>query len=187
MSHPQEPTRQPTQAETKSYASTLHNMALASVVIGPILVLLPPRKIDVYTLSLTGLTVYSANHLYRESYGRSIWQRLSSSDEASIGSSLPTEQARKFQRQHRLQQEAQIRSGDKTALEAVKAKQNVLDKVWMGSETEGWNEKREREVQKKLDEGKGYGDIIMDQIWEVWNWGKTDENGGNGSGSESGK
>jgi len=25
-----------------------------------------------------------------------------------------------------------------------------------------------------LEEGKGYGDLIMEQIWEVWNWGKTD-------------
>jgi hypothetical protein len=49
----------------------------------------------------------------------------------------------------------------------------------MGNEEEGWKERRLREEQKALDEGKGYGDMIKEHIWEVWNWGdakkKTDE------------
>lgn len=31
---------------------------------------------------------------------------------------------------------------------------------------------REKEIKDDLEEGKGLGDMITDQIWEVWNWGK---------------
>ena len=52
------------------------------------------------------------------------------------------------------------------ALEA-KAKE-----LWLGGETEGWKERRLKEEQEKIDNGEGYGGMIMDQIWEVWNWGE---------------
>lgn len=44
--------------------------------------------------------------------------------------------------------------------------------IWMGGETEGWKERRLREEQEKIEQGEGYGSMIMDQIWEVWTWGK---------------
>lgn len=47
-----------------------------------------------------------------------------------------------------------------------------LEKVWMGSEKPGWRERRLAEEQEKISQGEGYGGMIMDQIWEVWNWGK---------------
>lgn len=44
-----------------------------------------------------------------------------------------------------------------------------------GSEDEGqsqdWKSERLREEREKLARGEGYGSLIMDQIWEVWNWG----------------
>ena len=49
----------------------------------------------------------------------------------------------------------------------------IADKLWYGDEDRaGWREKREAEIRAKMAEGKGIGDVIMDQIWEVWNWGK---------------
>ena len=45
-------------------------------------------------------------------------------------------------------------------------------KIWMGDETEGWKEQRMREEREALEEGRGYGSLIMEQIWEVWNWDK---------------
>ena len=180
MSHPQPPTRQPTQDETARYVSAMHNVAIGVLVVCPVLALLPPRKFDTYTIGLAGLTVYSANHLYRESTGRSIWDRINASrvgsSPESVSASLPTDRAREFQQQWKEQREAQMQREGRTTAETEKAKQGVLDKIWMGKETEGWSEKREKEVQEALAEGKGYGDIIMDQIWDVWNWGKkTDE------------
>ena len=101
MSHPQAPTRQPTPEETQSYTTTLHRAALGTLVVAPALALLPPRKLDLFTLSLGGMTVFSANHLYRERYGRSIWERAAASS-VQGDSSLPTERAREYNRQHRL-------------------------------------------------------------------------------------
>lgn len=35
-----------------------------------------------------------------------------------------------------------------------------------------WKARRLADEQKKLDEGEGYGSMIVDQIWDVWNWGE---------------
>ena len=51
------------------------------------------------------------------------------------------------------------------------------EQLWMGHETEGWKERRLREEQEALAEGKGYWDLIAEQVWEVWNWGRKDEDG----------
>jgi hypothetical protein len=35
-----------------------------------------------------------------------------------------------------------------------------------------WKVERDRKEKEAMEEGKGYGDLITEQIWEVWNWGK---------------
>ena len=60
-------------------------------------------------------------------------------------------------------------SGDGRSLSGI---QKSLEKVWMGNEKPGWKERRLAEEQEKISQGEGYGGMIMDQIWEVWNWGK---------------
>jgi hypothetical protein len=35
-----------------------------------------------------------------------------------------------------------------------------------------WKEERDRKEIDAAQEGKGYGDLIMEQIWDVWNWGR---------------
>ena len=52
---------------------------------------------------------------------------------------------------------------------------SLLNRVWYGQEGEDWKQKRNEREKKALAEGKGYSDLILDQIWEVWNWGQTDE------------
>ena len=191
MSHPQPPTRQPTGDETKNYARTMHNAAIGILIAAPVLALLPPRKLDVYTASLMGLTGFSVNYLHRERYGKSILQRMrgpiteapAANDTGSwmAGTEMPSERAREFQRQFKLQQATKSGLSLKDAEQAEKDKKGVLDQVWYGEEKkQGWNERREQEIQTKMAEGKGYGDIIMDQIWEVWTWGKKDGEGGQG-------
>ncbi|KAK0670852.1 hypothetical protein QBC41DRAFT_66532 [Cercophora samala] len=54
-------------------------------------------------------------------------------------------------------------------------KTNVIAKIWMGGEKEGWQERRMEEEKKALEEGKGYGDLIMEQIYEVFGWGAKKE------------
>lgn len=184
MSHPQAPTRQPTEDETKSYATTLHRAAIFTVVVCPLLAALPPRKFDTYTIGLVGLTGFSANYLYRESRGHSILSLVGGAGAekaraealASGDTSLPTDRAREFQRQLKAQREAQAIREGKPLPVAEEEKPGVLQQVYYGSEKpEGWQERRLREDQKALAEGKGYGDIIMEQIWDVWTWGKGKE------------
>lgn len=51
-------------------------------------------------------------------------------------------------------------------------KESVLEKIWLGGEGKDWKEKRDQKEKEALEAGKGYGDLIMEQIWEVWNGGK---------------
>lgn len=43
------------------------------------------------------------------------------------------------------------------------------------SQREAWKIQREKEIKEDVEEGKGFGDMIMDQIWEVWSQGKVEE------------
>ena len=40
------------------------------------------------------------------------------------------------------------------------------------TKTDDWKQERLREEQSKLHSGEGYGSMMMDQVWEVWNWDK---------------
>jgi len=57
--------------------------------------------------------------------------------------------------------------------ELVRKFLSALKLMGMGDEEEGWKAKRDAKERQALEEGKGYGDLITDQIWEVWNWGKS--------------
>lgn len=177
MSHPQEPTRQPTSDETERYKTTLHRAAIFTLVVCPALAALPPRKLDAYTIGLVGMTGFSANYLYKESRGHSIWHLIGGQRAEDMrpkgDTSLPTDRAREFQRQLALQREARAAGDNAAAHTAQQNKQNILEQVYYGNEKpEGWRERRAKEDQKAMAEGKGLSDIILDQIWDVWTWGK---------------
>jgi len=44
----------------------------------------------------------------------------------------------------------------------------MLKKAWMGGEKEGWQGRRIRKEREELEGGKGYGDIILGQVREVF-------------------
>lgn len=168
MSHPQPPQRQPTPNETERYVKTLHNTALFALVACPVLILIPPRKLDFYTFGLVGGTLYSANFLIREQTGRSIWQHVSQSRQQHVPMSYstapPTEQAN-------LQRELQ--TAEKELQRVRQEKESVASQVQ--SQRDAWKAQREAEIKEDVEEGKGFGDMIVDQIWEVWNWGKPSD------------
>lgn len=56
--------------------------------------------------------------------------------------------------------------------EEERKERGLLEKVWMGSEGDDWKAKRDAREKAALEEGRGYGGLIVDQIWEVINWGK---------------
>ncbi|KAJ9663265.1 hypothetical protein H2201_005709 [Coniosporium apollinis] len=178
------------------YGRLAHNTALACLFLCPAIALLPPRKLDLYTFGLAGIWGLSANHMIAYHSGRSVLGHLRHGMGSVNGSELPTEQAREFQKRVREEREEIARRGReereraaglKSAQEAFtgqiegrekERQKGVLERVWMGGETEGWKERRLREEQEAIDEGRGYGGLIMDQIWEVWNWGKKKEEDG---------
>lgn len=183
------------QSRQKDYYKFKRYAAYTFCIASPVLIALPPRKLDLNTAALTAAFAVSANYLYKENHhGRGFiedagvkyfgvspattaaTQSTSTRDGISnLFNTLPTEKAEKIQAQLRAAKESSLSTAEE--LEKYQSKKRFEDrslpeKIWMGSETENWKEKRLREEQQALDEGKGYGDLIMDHIWEVWNWGK---------------
>ncbi|KAJ5924240.1 hypothetical protein N7466_008427 [Penicillium verhagenii] len=158
--------------------------AYTFLVASPVLIALPPRKLDHLTVLLVGAFAFSANHVTREQTGRSIVDRIESriARPRMKTSDLPSERAQEVQMRLRAAREAQLREGGMPADEiekwkALQAKQdqNIAQRVWLGGEKEGWMERRIQEEQKALEEGKGYGDLISEYVWDVWSWGKNEE------------
>ena len=191
--------------------------AYTFLIASPILIALPPRKLDIYTVSLTGAFAVSGGYLYREKHngqgiGDALRRRAVSRNTAGPASSLgedgitdaatsspasttkktssfnlfrdlPSDRAQEVQAKLRVAQEIHMREGTAVSEELEKLKRrhdeqrqsekSIVERIWIGNETEGWKERRLREEQKALNEGKGYGDLIMDHIWDVWTWGKN--------------
>lgn len=154
------------------YAQTLHNVALLAVVACPALALLPPRKFNFSTITLMGMTAYSADFLVRERSGRSIWQTMREPSVQRQDAALvpPTEQANLTKELQYARQEMQRLKPDSSETGQVTSELQASQ-----SQREVWKAQREREIQDDLDVGKGFGEMITDQIWEVWNWGKKSE------------
>lgn len=158
------------------YQRITRNLAIGGIIVCPIIALLPPRKLDLYTLSL-GVGFYvSADHLCTLRTGRGLVQQLS----PVRSMDLPTEKAKEVQRLLREEREKSRKTLERPELE----QKSVFNKIWMGDEKEGWKERRLEEEKKALEEGKTYTDMIFEQIWEVWNWdkkkGKEDSEGKKG-------
>lgn len=164
-----------------SYGKTLHILSWSCLILCPILIALPPRKLDLFTSCLGLGTVLSANKIHRDRYGTGILARINNPlslqpiNSASLttntsnvgetsfvsGGSLPTERAKEFQARFKAERELQDQGREEGA----------LGKIWYGDENpRDWKEKREKELHEKFEQGKGIADVIMDQIWEVWNW-----------------
>lgn len=94
--------------------------------------------------------------------------------------SLPSPRAQEFHERYEMKRQRDLEEierlhGQDARRREMEKSQGLAEKVWMGGESEGWKERRLREEQEKIVQGEGYGSMIMDQIWEVWNWGKKKE------------
>ncbi|KAH9223033.1 hypothetical protein DL95DRAFT_124723 [Leptodontidium sp. 2 PMI_412] len=183
-------TTTPTSLSYPNSRETLyHNIALGALIVCPIIILIPPRKLDFYTVALTAGFFAGGNHLASHYTGASIAQRFGSRMESMSNHDLPP---KAMETQRRLKEERERRDAgistnstsnvnapdDKSVVAAVRRKnteekqRGLLEKVWMGNEGADWKAKRDQKEKEALDEGRGYGGLIMDQIWEVWSWGK---------------
>ncbi len=171
MSHPQPPQRQPTTDDTQRFIKALHNTAIFALVACPVLAILPPRKFDTYTFGLGGATLFSANYLLREQTGRSAWQHITGRRPQPVLHTPMQSSVISSTEQSNLNRELVHDVQDMRDL--GKHAPSVTEQVL--SQRDVWKAEREQEIKDDVEEGKGFGDMIMDQIWEVWNWGKTDE------------
>jgi len=179
MSQPQQQERQQlTPAEF--HQRTLRNTAIATAVACPLLVLLPPRKLDFFTAGLCITTVFSTNYLVQDYTGRSITQHITGARPpvvVSSGAQTPADEAQtrvsdavvRAERQEAL---LRVPAGGREVGVNVNEAAGVAEQVEASRQQAKWALERQREEQEALDEGKGFGDIIMDQVYEVWNWGK---------------
>lgn len=178
------PSSSAAQTRAEQFERVKHYSAITFIIASPVLIALPPRKLDIYTVSLSTAFLFSVNHLTAERTGRSIPQHIFPSRQPSLFRDLPSEKAEQVQAQIRAAREAQIRDPHTSSeqIERLKTRQEqqeqqekgIAERIWMGGESKGWKERRLKEEQKALEEGKGYGDLIMDHIWDVWNWGRRD-------------
>ncbi|KAG5990879.1 hypothetical protein E4U54_004014 [Claviceps lovelessii] len=157
-------------------SSVMHNMALAGAIITPLAMLLPPRKIDIRFFVLAGTFSLATNHLAHEYTGQSIYSRFGNRVGSVFDNSLP-EGARRTQQLLREQKERD--DAEKQRLLAADHKNKtagLVKDLWMGGETEDWQEKRAEEHRQSIEEGKGLSGIIFEQIADVWNgnYGKRD-------------
>ena len=61
--------------------------------------------------------------------------------------------------------EGRVKGGKDGEGEGVKG---LAKKLWMGDERPGWQKRRLEKEREELESGKSYGDIIMDQVREVF-------------------
>ncbi|KAI9859296.1 MAG: hypothetical protein M1824_003810 [Vezdaea acicularis] len=157
-------------ATESSFPDITKKISLGLIIASPILIALPPRKFDLYTIVLSGTFVLSANHYIKASSGRSILDHVKARSPPLDG--LPSDRAREVQRTLR-----QVRRIDHSAED-----RGVLDKLWMGNEKEGWKERRIREEKERLARGDGYGSMIMSYVRDVW---KGEKDGSTGENDDS--
>jgi hypothetical protein len=178
------------------YRDLIKYTSIGALFICPLIIALPPRKLDAYTLVLLSCTAVGANQVSREYTGESILERMGGRIQSMGGKELPSERAREVQKLLREEREIQRNGAIKARIQAAEAtgdeskivaelkraeeerardedkKRSVLQKIWMGGEKDDWKATRDAKEKEALEEGKGYGDLIMDQIWEVWSWGR---------------
>ncbi|OLN84444.1 hypothetical protein CCHL11_08225 [Colletotrichum chlorophyti] len=160
----------------------VHNTAIAATVICPLIMLLPPRKMDWRFFMLTTGLSASTNQLIYDWTGQSIYQRVQSRFARMFPTALPEQAQRTKQllREERMRREG-LTEEQMRALEYKK--RNIAQRLWYGSEPEDWDAKRGAEHAKALAEGKGLGDLIVEQVSEVWG-GKSGEKKEEGDGEK---
>lgn len=123
------------------YIRFKHYAALTFLIASPVLIALPPRKLDHLTVLLAGAFCVSANHLTRERTGRSIVERIEAritSTPSLVMSDLPSQRAQEIQAKLRAARDAQIREGSLVGeeLERLKARREqergVAERIWSG-------------------------------------------------------
>lgn len=178
-----QPTPDSTAAAPKTQTPEwLHNSAIGVAILGPIALLMPPRRIGLQAMLLSGGTFWATNVLAYDWTGESMTQRFDRRWQTMFSSGLP-EKAKRNQELMRLERErreALLPEAERKALQEARQKKEeasrgIVSRLWMGSEKEDWREERARKEKETLENGEGYGTLIMDQVKEVFSGSKKKE------------
>ncbi|KAM3560928.1 hypothetical protein MY1884_002647 [Beauveria asiatica] len=172
-------TAQPETPQRPPHNPLIDNVALVFAVGTPLIMLMPPRRIDLRFFALAATFSLSTNHLCKSYTGVSIYDRFNNRVSSAFDSGLPegAQRTQRLLKEHR-EREAAAKGGPPPGQDARGS--NVLKDIWMGGEKEDWKERRAEEHQRSFEEGKGMSDIIMEQIADVFsgNWGSTKKDQG---------
>lgn len=159
----------------------VHYGAWAAVFLGPIALFTPPRRVGLQSVILAAGTSYATNILAYDYTGESIYQRFVRRWDNTINGGLP-EKAKRTQELLRLERErreAALPEEERRRLQEERDRKELaargpLQRLWMGSEKETWREERARKEKEALEEGKGYGDLIVEHVKDVFGSDKKD-------------
>lgn len=188
-------TTEPVQSPPKKWTPISRNICLFAAVACPILLAIPPRRLNLVNVLNAGIFVGATNHLSVVYTDRNLTQNLLP-DLSKLGSDeLPTEKAKRFQAERERRKNAAAEQARR--LEEVQrdgwgshtqvaptadgtervptSKQGVLEELWMGKEKPGWKERRLEEERKAIEEGRGYGGLIMDYVRDAFGTKKLEE------------
>jgi hypothetical protein len=226
-SQPQAPTQ--SQLRQAQYNNLVTYTSLGALIFCPLLIALPPRKFDFYTVLLISGTALGGNQVLREYTGRGIVERVSTPARLA----LPSEHAGQIQERLREDRPLDPRGGSRNEkamfgtgigspraadglgttaavaravqqMKAAEATQEPAEREPAEQEPArpsqeagagggaprrkraDWKAAREAREKEAREGGRGYGGLIVDQIWEVWNWGRERPDDAEGAGEEAG-
>jgi hypothetical protein len=156
---------------TKDYNKFLNTVSLGTLFVAPILIALPPRKLDFYTFSLGGAWIAAAYHKDLGSGPLRGFQQVGMPRSARELKEREKQIAEAREQRRLLEEPGAVSAASGKNMKTGSLLEEKAKEIWLGGETEGWKERRLREERERLAKGEGYGSMIMDQIWEVWNWG----------------
>lgn len=148
--------------DIESWRRIFLNTSVGVCVAIPIIVLLPPRKLDLYTFGLGVTWFMSAGFVSEQKTGQGLlWH---------VGNHIPSVRNRERMEGLKREEEEQRRARrqEDGAVQEEVRKRGLLKGIWMGGESDDWVEERKRKEKEALEEGRGYGGLIMDQIKDVW-------------------
>ncbi|KAI5291920.1 hypothetical protein KEM52_000034 [Ascosphaera acerosa] len=158
----------------EEFARMKRYISMGFLVASPVLIAMPPRKLDAYTVLLCGAFAISANHLITERTGMGVGEHLVRKMTPTVAKPLPSERAEQISAQLKAAREAQLRDPNTSVEELERLRRRtqqskgVLERIWMGNETDDWKQRRLEEEARALEQGKGYWDLICDYVRDAW-------------------
>jgi hypothetical protein len=150
--------------QVERYERLKLNVAIGAAVGFPLLIVMPPRKLDFYTMALGIGTYMAVDHLLEHYTSQGIlWHALVRTK------GIPDAENENEQR-------AKLARAREAAREGERKDKTMWQKIYYGDENpETWKADRMEEERRNEAEGKSISEAIFEQVWEVWNWDKKKE------------